>query len=120
MIHIVDDSLGFFERISKDLGFEKINTSLPFGVSFISSNLNINRKPVVNNCLGCCGIKYSGYNRCLCSDCHMTFMRQNIDMSLVKLKDTLRSKLKKHYHTSIFTETSSKWFLEMTYAGELD
>ena len=47
----------------------------------------------------------------------MTFMRQNIDMTLVKLNDTLRSKLKKHHQPSIFTETSPNRFLEMTYAG---
>ena len=117
VIQTLDDSLGFFERISKDLGWEKINTGIPFNTTFISSNLDINREPVVNNCLGGCGRKYSGYNRCVCSDCHMTFMIQNIDMSLVKLNDTLRSKLKKHYQPSIFTETSSNRSLEMTYAG---
>ena len=92
VIHTLDDSLGFFEHISKDFVLEKINTNMPFGVSFISSNLDINREPVVNNCLGGCGLKYSGYNRYVCSDCHMRFMRQNIDMRLVKLNDTLRSK----------------------------
>ena len=44
-------------------------------------------------------------------------MRQKIDMSLVKLNDTLRSKLRKLYQPSIFTETSSNRFLEMTYTG---
>ena len=102
VIHTLDDSLGFFERISKDLGLEKINIDRRFGISFISSNLDINRKPVVNKCLGGCGIKYSGYNRCVCSDCHMTFVRQNIDMSLVKLNDTPRSKLKKTLSTIYF------------------
>ena len=90
---------------------------MPFGVSFISSNLDINRESVVNNCLGGCGQKYSGYNRYVCSECHMRFMRQNIDMEWVKLNNTLRSKLKKHYQPSIFTQTSGSWFLEMTYAG---
>ena len=42
VLHTLDDSLGFFEHISKDLGLEKINPGLPFGNSFISSNLNIN------------------------------------------------------------------------------
>ena len=83
VIHTLDDSLGFFEHISKDFALEKINTNMPFGVSFISSNLDINREPVVNNCLGGCGLKYSGYNRYVCSDCHMRFMKQNIDMRLV-------------------------------------
>ena len=94
VIHTLDDSLGFFEHISKDFALEKINTNTPFGVSLISSNLDINREPVVNNCLGGCGLKYSGYNRYVCSDCHMRFMRQNINMRFVKLNNTLRSKLK--------------------------
>ena len=51
VLNTFDDSLGFFERISKDLGLEKINTGMPFAVRFISSNLDINREPVVNNCL---------------------------------------------------------------------
>ena len=110
VIHALDDSLGFFERISKDLGLEKINTNMPFGISFISSNLDINHKPVVINCLGGCGLKYSGYKRCVCNECHMRFMRQNIDMRLVKLNDSLRSKLKTHYQPSIFTEISENRF----------
>ena len=52
VIHTLDDSLDFFEHVSEDLGLEKINTGLPFGNSFISSNLNVNRQPVVNICLG--------------------------------------------------------------------
>ena len=117
VIHALESSLGFFERLSKDLGLEKINTGMPFGVSFFSSNLDINREPVVNNCLGGCGLKYSGYNRFVCSDCYMTFARQSIDMGLVKLNDSLRSKLKKHYQPSIITQISECCFLEMTYAG---
>ena len=118
VIHTLDDSLGFFEHISKDFALEKINTNMPFGVSFISSNLDINRESVVNNCLGGCGLKYSGYNRYVCSDCHMRSMRQNTDMRLVKLNDTLRSKLKKHYQPSIFTQTSGNCFLELAYTGD--
>ena len=91
---------------------------MPFGISFISSNLDINHKPVVNKCLGGCGLKYSGYKRCVCDGCHMRFMRQNIDMRLVKLNDSLRSRLKKHYQSSIFTEISENRFLEMTYTGD--
>ena len=45
-------------------------------------------------------------------------MRQNIDMRLVKLDDTLRSKLKKHYQPSIFTQTSKNRFSEMAYTGD--
>ena len=121
VIHTLDDSLGSFERISKDFGLEKINTDMPFGVSFISSNLDNNREPVVNNCLGGCGLKYSGYNRYVCNECHMRFMRQNIDMRLVKLNNSLRFKLKKLYQPSIFTQTPGNCFLEMTYTGnEMD
>ena len=61
VIHALDSSLAFFEHISKELGSEKINTGLLFGNSFISSNLNINRPPIVNKCLGRCGLKFSGY-----------------------------------------------------------
>ena len=93
VIHTLDNSLSFFENMGKDLGLEKINTDMPFGISFISSNLDINREPVVNNCLGGCGIKYSGYNRYVCNECHIRFMRQNIDMRLVKLNNSLRFKL---------------------------
>ena len=118
VLHTLDDSLGFFEQLNKDLGLEKINTSVPFGISFISSNLDINREPVVNNCLGSCGLKYSGHNRYVCSESHMRIMRQNIDMRLVKLNDTLRSKLKKHYQPSFFTQTSRNCFLEIAYTGD--
>ena len=99
----MDDSLGFFEHTSKDFALEKMNNNMPFVVSFISSNLDINREPVVNNCLGGCGLKYSRYNRYVCSDCHMRFMRQNIDMRLVKLNDTQRSKLKKNIINHLFS-----------------
>ena len=54
IINTLNDSLGFFEHISKDLGLERINTGMPFGTSFISTNLDINREPVVKNCLGGC------------------------------------------------------------------
>ena len=110
VIHALDDSLRFFEHISKDFALEEINTNMPFGVSFMSSNLDINREPVVNNCLGGCGLKYSGYNRYVCSDCHMRFMRQNIDMRLVKLNDTLRSKLKKTLSTIFFHSNLGELF----------
>ena len=110
VIYALDGSLGFFEHNSIDFGLEKLNTGMPFGVSFISSNLDINHEPVVNNCLGGCGLKYSGYNRYVCSDCYMRFARQKIDMGLIKLNDSLRSKLKKHYQPSIITQMSGKCF----------
>ena len=118
VLHTLDDSLGFFEHIRKDLGLEKINTDVPFGISFISSNLDINREPVVIDCLGGCGLKYSGYNRYVCSDCYMRFARQNIDMRLIKLNDSLRSKLKKPYQPSIITQISTNRFLEMMYTSD--
>ena len=118
VLHTLDDSLGFFERISKDLGLEKINTGMPFGITFISSNLDINREPVVNNCFGGCGLKYLGYNRYVCSECYMRFARQNIDMRLIKLNDTLRSKLKKHYQPYIITLITWNRFLEMMYTSD--
>ena len=59
-IHSLDESLGFFEHLSKDLGLEKINSTIPFGVTFISTNLNINRGPIVNKCIGSCGQVLSG------------------------------------------------------------
>ena len=118
VIHALDSPLGLFERLSKDLGLEKISTGMPFGVSFISSNLDINREPVVNICSGGCGQKFSGYNRSVCSDCYMSFARLNIDMRLIKLHESLRSKLKKHYQPSIITQISGKCFLEMMYTGD--
>ena len=88
----------------------KKSTDMSFSISFISSNLDINREPVVKNCLGGCELKKSGYKRYVCSESHMRFMRQNIDMRLVKLNDTLRSKLKKHYQPSIITQISTNRF----------
>ena len=63
MILTLVSSLGFFEHISKDLGLEKGSNGLTFGYSFISSNLKVNRVTIVNNCLGGCGLKFSGYKR---------------------------------------------------------
>ena len=102
VLHTLDDSLGFFVCICKDLGLEKVNTGMPFGINFISSNLEINREPVVVICLGSCGLKYSGYKRYVCSECYMRFARQIFDMILIKPKDTLRSKLKKTFSTTYY------------------
>ena len=66
VIHLLDSPLIFFEHISKDLGLEKINTGLLFGNSFISSNLNVNRLPIVISCLGGCRRKFSGFKRYAC------------------------------------------------------
>ena len=44
---------------------------------------------------------------------------QNKDFCPINiLNDTLRSKLKKHYQPSIFTQTSGNCFLEMAYTGD--
>ena len=105
IIHSLDDSLGFFEHLSKDLGLEKINTNMPFGTSFISTNLNINREPIVKNCLGGCGLKNRGYRRYVCGDCYLEFARHNIDMQLIKLNDGLRSKINRQ-QPAIITQKS--------------
>ena len=39
-------------------------------------------------------------------------------MGLIKLNDSLRSKLKKHYQPSIITQISMKCFLEMIYNSD--
>ena len=112
VIHTLDDSLGFFEHISKDFVLEKINTSMPFGVSFISTNLNINCKPVVNNCLGGCGIRFSGYKRHTCPKCTIPFTIQNIDKELIELNNSLRSKLK-NCQPTVITLVTNDQFLEI-------
>ena len=76
-----------------------------FGTSFISTNLNINRKPIVNTCLGGCGLLYSGYKRYVCSDCHIEFARYNIDFKLIELNKALRSKLNVIQPSIIFSNT---------------
>ena len=110
-IHTLDDSLGFFEHIGKDLGLEKINTGLAFGNSFISSNLNVNRQPVVNKCLGWCGLKFSGYKKCACPKFSMSSLKENLDMVLIRLNDSLRSKLRKHYQPRVLTKPTGEQFL---------
>ena len=103
-IHTLYDSLGFFERISKDFGLEKINTGMHFGIKFISSKLNINRQPVVNSCLGGCRLKFSGYKRYVCQKCSVRFVRENIDRELIRLNDSLRSKLRKEYQPCVIAQ----------------
>ena len=105
VIHSSDDSIGFFEHLSKNLGLEKININIPFGKSFISTNLNINRQPIVNNCLGGCGLKYTGYKRCVCADCFIEFAKYNIDLKLIKLNKSLRCKLNVIQPSIIFSNT---------------
>ena len=112
VIHTLDNSLGFFEHISKDFCLEKINTGTPFGVSFISTNLNINCKPVVNNCIGGCGIRFSGYKRHTCPKGTIPFTIQNIDKELIELNKSLRSKLK-NCQPAIITLVTNDQFLEI-------
>ena len=105
IIHSLDESLGFFEHLRKDMGLEKINRDIPFGTTSISTNLHINREPIFNNCLGGCGLKYTGYKRYVCGDCYLEFARYNIHMQLIKLNDGLRSKLNKQ-QPAIITQMS--------------
>ena len=94
LIHILDTSLGFFEHKNKDLALEKINNGLGFGDSFVSSNLNINRQPKNSSGLGGCRQKFSGYKRYACPKCSMRFVIENTDKELVRINDSLRSKIK--------------------------
>ena len=105
IIHSLDSSLSFVEHISNDLGLEKINRSMPFGATFISTNLNINREPIFNHCIGGCGLVYSGYKRYVCADCYPEFARYNIDMELIKQNDCLRSRVNKQ-QPAIITQMS--------------
>ena len=105
VIHSLGECIDFFEHISKDLRLEKINREIPFGTSFISTNLNINRNPIVNNCLGKSGLKYIGYKRYVCVDCHIEFARYNIDLKLLELNKALRSKLNVIQPSIIFSST---------------
>ena len=105
IIHSLDESLGFFEHLSKDLGLEKINSTIPFGVTFISTNLNINRGPIVNNCIGSCGQVFSGYKRCVCANCYLDFAKYNIDFKLIKLNNYLRTKINVIQPSIIFLNT---------------
>ena len=113
VIHVLDSSLGFFEQTSEDLGLEKINTGLPFGNTFISTNLNINQQPVVNSCLGGCGVRFSGYRRYACPECSTRFVIENTDKELIKLNNSLRSKLKKEYQPTVITLITEGQFLEI-------
>ena len=105
IIHSLDTSLSFYEHISNDLGLEKINIVIPFGTTFISTNLNINHKPVVNKYLGNCGQKYIGYKRYVCADCYIEFASYNIDLKLIELNKALRSKLNVIQPSIIFSST---------------
>ena len=111
-LHSLDESLGFFEHISKDLGLEKINTNIPTAQPFISTNLDTNRVPIINNCIGGCKLTYSGYKRHVCADCYIEFAKYNINPKLIKLNDSVRSKLNVIQPSIIFSNTG-KSFLEI-------
>ena len=113
VIHVLDSSLGFFEQTSEDLGLEKINTGLPFGNTFISTNLNINEQPVVNSCLGGCGVRFSGYRRYAFPECSTRFVIENTDKELIKLNKSLRSKFKKKYQPTVIFLITECHFLEI-------
>ena len=106
VLHSLDESLGFFEHLNKDLGLEKINSLMRFGATFVSTNLNINRIPIVNNCIGFCRLTFSGYQRCVCLNCYIDFAKYNIDFKLIKLNNDLRTKLNVKQPSIIFSDTN--------------
>ena len=110
-IHTLDDSLGFFERIEKDLGLETINTGLAFGNGFNSSNSNANRQPVVNKFLGGFGLNFSGYKKYACPKFSTSFAKENLDMMLIRLNESLRSKLGNNYQPRVLTQLTGEQFL---------
>ena len=105
IIHSFDEPLGFFEHLSKDLGLEKINSVIPFGATFVSTNLNIKRVPIVNKCIGSCRLVFSGYERCVCVNCYIDFAKHNIDFKLIKLNNDFRTKLNVKQPSIIFSKT---------------
>ena len=104
-LHSLDEALGFFEHLSKDLGLEKIHTNMPTTTLFISTNLDTNRLPIINNCIGGCKLIYSGNKRHVCADCYIEFAKYNIDHKLIKLNDSVRSKLNVIQPSIIFSNT---------------
>ena len=112
VIITLDDSLGFFKHISKDLGSEEINTGILFGISFIPTNLNINCKPKDNNSLGSCGMRFSGYKRHTCPKCTIPFTTRNINKELIELNNSLRPKLI-NCQPTVITLISNDQFLEI-------
>ena len=106
--HTLGDSLSFFEHINKDLGLERISTGMPFGNSFISSNLNNNRQLVVNSCLGGCGRGFQGCKRYACPKCSKKFVILNTHKKLIELNDPLRSKLKEERQPTVFIMITRK------------
>ena len=75
--------------------------------------MNINRKPVLNSCLGGCGRKFSGFKRYVCPECSMLFVRENIDMELISSNDFSRSKLGKQYQPCILAQLTTGQILKI-------
>ena len=112
VIHTRSSTVGFFEHISEEFGMEKINTGTSFGKSFVSSNLSVNRQPVVNKCIGGCGQRFKGYKRHACSKCSMNFMMY-VDKDMIELNNSLRLKLKKKNQPTVFNIISPEQFTEV-------
>ena len=116
VIPLLDDSLRFFEQISKDLdlGLETKNTCMPFGSSFISSNLNINRQPIVNICIGGSGQEFPGFKRYAWLEKSKKFVILNTDKKLIELNISLRYQFKKKERQStVIIMISQEEFAEM-------
>ena len=112
MIHTLDPSLDFFEHLNKDLGLEKINTGLPFGNSFISSNLNVNRLSIVNSCLRGCGLKFSKDKGYAYLKSSMRSVIENTDKELTGLNEFLRPKFIKEYQPTVVNLITPEQFLK--------
>ena len=91
IIHNLDETVDFFEKFE----LEKVKTNIPYATTFISTNLNINREPIVNNCIGGCGLSFSEYKRYVCGDCYPNFAKYNINIKLINQNDILKNKLNK-------------------------
>ena len=118
VLHTTDDELSFFDHISKELGLEKITTNYPCH-SYISINLDNNRDPIFNICLGSCRKKYPGYKRYICDDCYIEFARYNIDMDLIEQNENLRSKLNVTKPSIIHSNTGEP-FIKMIENNDID
>ena len=119
VLHTTDNEQPFFEHNSKDLKLKKINTKQPYGASYISTNLDTNRDPIVNMCLGRCGKQYPGYKRYVCGDCYIEFARHNIDIDLIEVNADLRSKLNVTKPSIILSSTGES-LIEMLENNDID
>ena len=106
IIHSLEESVGFFEKFK----LEKVKTNMLFGLTFISTNLNINRDAIVNNCIQGCGRSYSGYKRYVCDNCYIEFAIYNIDINLIETNKSLRFKLNVNQPAINFSNTDKSLF----------